>query len=211
MTTTLRSLTRWDSMLPADMPDDDYIARLRDLVERAAPALLRLAEDDVTQRPSPERWSPKETLGHLIDSAANNHQRFVRAQEQDDLVFPGYEQDAWVQTQRYREAEWPSLVTLWWMYNTHLVRVMEAVPAAIRFRPHAQHNLDEIAWRPFPAGVPATLDDLMRDYDAHLRHHLAQLLPADVALMTLAGRVPALAKSMIAVAERAPYRQADSA
>jgi hypothetical protein len=177
MTTTLRSLTRWDSTTPADMPDDDYIARLRALVERAAPALLALDDTAVTERPSPERWSPKEILGHLVDSAANNHQRFVRAQEQDDLVFPGYEQDAWVRAQRYSEAEWPSLVTLWWMYNTHLARVMADIPDAVRFRPHTRHNLDEIGWRPFPSGEPATLDDLMRDYDAHLRHHLAQILP----------------------------------
>ena len=161
------------------MSADNYIARLRDLVERAAPALLHLTDEDVTERLSPERWSPKEILGHLVDSASNNHQRFVRAQEQDDLVFPGYEQDAWVRAQRYCEAEWPSLVTLWWMYNTHLIRVMQAVPDAIRFRPHERHNLDEIGWRPFPFGEPATLDDLMRDYDDHLRHHLAQILPAD--------------------------------
>ena len=179
MTTMTRLQPRSASTPTIDMPADDYIARLRALVERAAPALLALDAEAVTERPSPERWSPKEILGHLVDSAANNHQRFVRAQEQDDLVFPGYEQDAWVRAQQYRDAEWPSLVTLWWMYNTHLTRVMAAVPDAIRFRPHTNHNLDEIGWRPLLAfGQPATLDDLMRDYDAHLRHHLAQLLPA---------------------------------
>lgn len=166
--------------MPKTPRPDDFIAPLRALVERAAPALLRLADADVTRRPSPDRWSPKEMLGHLIDSASNNHQRFVRAQSQDDLVFPGYEQDDWVRAQRYREADWPALVTLWWMYNTHLVRVMAAVPADVRFRAHRRHNLDEIAWQPVPSGEPATLDDLMRDYGAHLRHHLAQLLPASV-------------------------------
>ena len=180
MTTTLRSLTRWDSTLPADMPDDDYIARLRELVERAAPALLRLDDDDVTQRPSPERWSPKEILGHLVDSAANNHQRFVRAQEQDDLVFPGYEQDAWVRAQRYIEAEWPSLVTLWWMYNTHLVRVMDAVPDAIRFRPHEppQPRRDRVAALPFrhPRHPRRPHAGLRRPPPPPPR----QLLPADV-------------------------------
>src|SRR5690606_22144356 len=95
-------------------------------------------------------------------------------------VFPGYAQDDWVRAQRYREADWPALVTLWWMYNTHLARVMAAVPADVRFREHRRHNLHEITWRPVPPGEPATLDALMRDYGAHLRHHLAQLLPADV-------------------------------
>lgn len=163
-----------------ELAHDDYIAELRALVEHAATALLRLSDDDVTQPPSPDRWSRKEILGHLVDSASNNHQRFVRAQAQDDLVFPGYEQDDWVQAQRYREADWPALVTLWWMYNTHLVRVMEAVPLDIRFQPHYRHNLHEIAWQPVLPDEPTTLDDLMRDYGDHLRHHLAQLLPGDV-------------------------------
>jgi hypothetical protein len=152
-------------------------AALRTLVERSVPVLLALSDADVMRRPAPDRWSPKEILGHLIDSAANNHQRFVRAQGRDDLEFEGYEQDAWVEAQRYDEADWSSLVTLWWMYNTHLARVMAAVPEEIRLRPVERHNLHEVAWQPQPANEPATLDDLMRDYVAHLRHHLDQILP----------------------------------
>lgn len=156
----------------ADAPAD-----LRALVERTVPVLLALPDAEVTRRPAPDKWSPKEILGHLVDSAANNHQRFVRAQGRDDLVFEGYEQDAWVQTQRYDEADWSSLVTLWWMYNTHLARVMAAVPTEVRLRPAERHNLHEIAWQPQPENEPATLDDLMRDYVVHLRHHLGQILP----------------------------------
>ena len=160
------------------VPFDAYVAQLRALVERAVPALLALPESEVVRRPAPEKWSPQEILGHLVDSAANNHQRFVRAQSQEDLVFPGYAQDEWVGVQRYREAEWTSLVTLWWMYNTHLTRVMRATPEDERLRPRP-HNLDEIAWRTASATIPATLDYLMRDYGAHLRHHLAQILPPE--------------------------------
>ena len=46
-----------------------------------------------------DKWSPREIVGHLIDSAANNHQRFVRAQFTDDLVFSGYQQAEWVGVQ----------------------------------------------------------------------------------------------------------------
>jgi hypothetical protein len=63
------------------------------------------------------------------------------------------------------------------MYNKHLARVMETVPNDVRLRPAQRHNLHEIAWRPMPESEPATLDDLMRDYVAHLRHHLAQIVP----------------------------------
>lgn len=91
----------------------DYITDLRETVDRAAEQLLEVSEEAAAVRPSPGRWSAKEVVGHLIDSAAHNHQRFVRAQWQERLVFAGYEQDAWVAAQRYGDAPWVELVVLW--------------------------------------------------------------------------------------------------
>jgi len=153
----------------------DYTDDLRATVDRVAADLLLVSPERAAERPAPDRWSAKEIVGHLIDSAANNHQRFVRARWQDDLVFSGYAQDAWVTEQRYQDAPWPELVTLWRDYNRHLARVMEGVPEEIRFRQHRRHNLHEIAWRTVPAGEPATLDYFMRDYVGHLHHHLRQI------------------------------------
>jgi hypothetical protein len=154
----------------------DYINELRSVVERSTPALLALSEAESAQCPAPGKWSPREVLGHLIDSASNNHQRFVRAQFQDELVFPGYEQDAWVKVQRYQHAPWTELVTLWRAFNLHLARLMAAVPESVRLRVHHRHNLDEIAWQTVPAEEPTTLDYFMRDYVSHLEHHLGQIL-----------------------------------
>lgn len=153
----------------------DYITDLCDTVDRAAVELLEVSAEAASVRPAPGRWSAKEIVGHLIDSAANNHQRFVRARWQDDLVFAGYDQDAWVEAQRYQAAPWPDLVALWRDYNRQLARVMAAVPAAVRFREHRRHNLHEIAWQVVPAGETVTLDYLMSDYVGHLHHHLGQL------------------------------------
>jgi hypothetical protein len=155
---------------------DPVGADLRRTVEHAAEALLRLTEEEAARRPAPGKWSPKEVVGHLIDSASNNHERFVRAQLQDDLVFPGYDQDAWVRVQRYQDAPWPLLVALWRDFNRHLAHVVEAAPEAERRRPRRPHSLDRIAWAPVPPDAPATLDALMRDYVDHLRHHLRQVL-----------------------------------
>jgi hypothetical protein len=152
-----------------------YVTELRGAVEAATPALLALDESSTARRPAPGKWSPREIVGHLIDSAANNHQRFVRAQFQDDLVFPGYAQDDWVAAQRYREAPWQELVELWRAYNLHLARVMEAVPEEIRLRPRSTHNLDRIAWVAIPVDQPASLDYFMQDYVTHLKHHLRQI------------------------------------
>jgi hypothetical protein len=149
---------------------------LRSAVELCAPLLLALSDADSARRPAPGKWSPREVIGHLIDSASHNHQRFVRAQLQDDLVFTGYDQDVWVGAQQYHEAPWAELVTLWRTYNLHLARVMAATPLSARTRPRARHNLDEIAWRPVAREESTTLDYFMGDYVDHLNHHLRQIL-----------------------------------
>ena len=137
--------------------------------------LATLPESVVSWRPSATAWSVKEIIGHLIDSAANNHQRFVRAASHEELVFPGYEQDDWVRTQAYGSAPWGPLVTLWQSYNLHLARVMATMPASIRERRRETHNFHQIGFRTFSADRPVTLDDLMEDYVLHLEHHLAQV------------------------------------
>src|ERR1041384_6091519 len=117
-----------------------YARELSMVVDVAAEALLAIPDDVAAQRPAPGKWSMKEIVGHLVDSASNNHQRFVRARWQDDLVFPGYAQDDWVAAQGYADAPRRELVTLWATYNRHLARVMDAAPAAVRERPHTRHN-----------------------------------------------------------------------
>jgi hypothetical protein len=156
-----------------------YVADLRGAIEKSMPMLEKMSDEATRRRPAPSKWSPREIIGHLIDSASNNHQRFVRAQFQDDLVFPGYEQDAWVSAQRYQEAPWNELLALWRGFNLHIARVMEAAPADQRLRPRHRHNLDELAWKPVPRDAPTTLDYFMADYVAHLKHHLGQIIPPD--------------------------------
>ncbi len=151
-----------------------YIGELREIVEREPARLLAASPDAVERRPAKGGWSAKEVLGHLIDSAAVNHQRFVRAQWQD-LVFAGYAQDDWVASQQYQSAPWIEMVSLWREYNRHLIRVMAAIPIDVRARPQRRHNLHEITMNPAPAEEPATLDYLMHDYVQHLQHHLKQI------------------------------------
>jgi DinB superfamily len=153
-----------------------YVDEFRSVIDHATPALLGLTDAQSVQHPAPGKWSPREVIGHLIDSASNNHQRFVRAKSQNDLVLVGYDQDAWVALQKYQEEPWVELVTLWRAFNVHLAHVMTAIPGSVRDRPHGRHNLHEINWRPVPADRPATLDNLMEDDVAHLKHHLRQIL-----------------------------------
>jgi DinB family protein len=154
----------------------EYVVTLRNAIERFTPILEEMPQERTRHRPAPGKWSPREIIGHLIDSASNNHQRFVRALFQDDLIFPGYAQDEWVSAQRYREAPWHDLLELWRSFNLHIARVMEAAPSEQRLRPRARHNLDELAWKPVPRDQPATLDYFMADYVAHLQHHIDQII-----------------------------------
>ena len=148
---------------------------LANAVDQALPGLRALGDDVTGRRPAAGKWSPREIIGHLIDSASNNHQRFVRASFQDDLVFAGYDQDQWVALQHYQEARWEDLLTLWASFNRHLARVMAATPTDVRRRERRSHNLDRIAMRSVAAGSPATLEYFMDDYVLHLHHHLRQI------------------------------------
>ena len=123
----------------------DFLNEFRRTIEGAANALLQIpAEQSQTPRAA-GKWSPKEIVGHLIDSASNNHQRFVRAQFTDDLVFAGYEQEGWVRAQNYQGENWTDLVQLWRLYNQHILHLMALVPEETRMKLRHKHNLHQIA------------------------------------------------------------------
>ena len=94
------------------------------------PRLRALADARASSSLVPAKWSPKQILGHVIDSAANNHQRFVRVQAESDLNLPGYAQDFWVDTQRYSDRAWSDLIDLWASYNRHLAHVITHIAEA---------------------------------------------------------------------------------
>jgi len=157
---------------------NDWIDAFRQTIDHASERLLQISEEQSKIARAAGKWSPKEIVGHLIDSAANNHQRFVRAQFTDELVFPGYEQVEWVRVQRYQDREWPQLVELWRLYNLHLAHVMSAIPEEARTKSRARHNLHQLAWQTVDQRVPVTLEYFMRDYVGHLQHHLDQIFLA---------------------------------
>src|SRR5260370_41423356 len=107
------------------------VNHFEELLKTVPQRLVDLSDDVVAYKPAPNRWSKKEILGHLIDSAANNHQRFVRAQGTARMEFPTYEQEFWVATQSYATEPWPDLVNLWLLVNRHLLHVLKAMPSAV--------------------------------------------------------------------------------
>ena len=125
-----------------------------------------LPDQTLRFRPSEEAWSIKEITGHLIDSAANNHQRFVRLQLLEKLTFPDYGQDNihWVKIQNYQDRTWEELLGLWRHYNLQLAYIIRSVDPSC---------LDHV-WQ-LDAENKVTLFDLMTDYLRHLEVHLDQI------------------------------------
>ena len=153
----------------------DWLRDFRKTVESSYDRLRTIDEAQAAKPRSADHWSSKQILGHLIDSATNNHARFVLAQLKDDLVFPGYDQDGWVRTNQYQDASWAQLVELWRAYNLHLHHLMSHADQAKLNTPCTLHTLQEIAFKTVPKSEPVTLEYLMKDYVDHLKHHLAQI------------------------------------
>ena len=155
---------------------EDFLNDFRQTIETASNQLIQITPEHSQLPRAVGKWSPKEIIGHLIDSASNNHQRFVRAQFTDDLVFSGYEQEGWVRVQNYQGEEWTELVQLWRSYNQHILHLMSRVPEETRMKLRYKHNLHQLASESLSEAEPVTLDWFMRDYVDHMKKHLKQIL-----------------------------------
>ena len=155
--------------------EDDLGAFLISLVSQIKGQLKEYSENEVSIRPSDDKWSRKEILGHLVDSACNNHRRFVIFREQDHLHFDGYDQEEWVKTQQYADYDWTALVDLWHAYNVHIGKVIQNIPADLLEKETLDHNFDKVAFRRVPAGQPSSMQYFIKDYILHLQHHIDQI------------------------------------
>lgn len=141
------------------------INELTGTVERRSALLKDLPESEFSARPAPGKWSKKEIIGHLVDSAQNNIQRFVRAQHEMQPVHILYRQDDWVRLQNYQDYPSAGLLQLWVLLNRHLAHIWKQMAAqdwALSCRMGAVEAPE--TW---------TLEMLAEDYVRHLKHHLA--------------------------------------
>src|SRR5579863_4307189 len=144
--------------------------KLLAVIDAAEPRLRKVSESESMKPVLSGGWSRKQVIGHLIDSASNNHQRFVRAALQPSLDFPAYDQNGNVRVEAPQEADWTLLVSLWAAYNRYLAHVIARLPAAKL----------ETAVR-IGSGEPVTLGFIATDYLTHMVHHLRQIGAADTA------------------------------
>lgn len=139
-------------------------SQLEDLIARSGREFAAFTDSEAALPAISGGWSRKQVLGHLIDSASNNHQRFVRALLQDELRWPNYDQAGCVRVQYFQDASWNNLVKLWTSFNSLLAHVLSHVPEAKR---KTQCVIGD--------GSAMTLEELAEDYLVHMRHHLEQI------------------------------------
>lgn len=150
---------------------------LRETLDAVLPQLKNITDAEASVKPRPEKWSKKEIIGHLIDSACNNQQKFVRTMQQTHLDFVGYKQDDWVALQQYNTANWSDLLETWIGYNRQIAHIIATVDPSV------------LGYTISIEGVgPFTLQFIMTDYAEHLKHHLKQVLP-DAGLTSTFGNV----------------------
>lgn len=155
-----------------EIPEPDAVSTELRIVVAEGTLLLRAIDPSSSTQRTGSSWSARQIVGHLIDSAANNHARFVRGQIEEALVFQGYDQNAWVDLEGFDEEPWEQLIDLWESYNRHIAYVISRIDSLEWSRPRARHNFDEIGFIPIEASRLGTLGWLVVDYVAHLRHHL---------------------------------------
>ena len=147
------------------------------IITQAAPQLNSISLEEFAFKENPGKWSKQEILGHLIDSAYNNHRRFLIATYQDSLVFDGYQQDNWVQLNGYQKRDHNEIIFTWVSANQHLSFLLESIPEEIIFKETTDHNFHVIGMKRPEEGTLSSLGYLIWDYLFHMEHHLAQILP----------------------------------
>ncbi|KFF75225.1 hypothetical protein HX13_08535 [Chryseobacterium sp. P1-3] len=135
---------------------------LKNIIDAELQRFQTISEEEWEYKAGPEKWSKKEIIGHLCDSAFTNIRRFVVTQykENENIV---YDQNIWVKAQNYQNIPISELINLWKALNDQIVHVVENIPdeALQRTCDTTKTELQRF-----------TLEFIIKDYVDHLQHHL---------------------------------------
>ncbi len=144
---------------------ESIVETIREIVSDTKDQLLSISSEHASQKPAAGGWSKQEILGHLVDSAYNNHQRVVRTAMNMGADFPPYQQEQWVLVQAYNKRDWFTMIDLWVQVNLHFCSVIE------NLSDEALGNLCNIG-----KDQPVPLMYVINDYLRHLKMHLEDII-----------------------------------
>ncbi|WP_165824107.1 DinB family protein [Pseudochryseolinea flava] len=142
----------------------DSVKELRHVINEYASRIASIPDAEMSVKPRPEKWSKKEVVGHLVDSAQNNLRRFICGQYESNPSI-SYEQDFWVTANAYQHMTTSDVINLWKLLNERISVILETMPSE-------NYERQCIA-----GGHARTLAWLAQDYVKHLKHHLNQIIP----------------------------------
>jgi len=141
------------------------IAILENLISDYTSRLNLIDDDSFSKKPYADKWSKKEILGHLIDSAQTNIRRIVIAQYEDNPTIL-YDQEQWVVISDYQHYNNADLIELWALLNKHFCHILKNVPSGMEKRICTTQTEHTLEW-------------LAEDYVTHLKHHMHVILELD--------------------------------
>jgi hypothetical protein len=163
------------NVLKGEINMETTVVQLNEWIIKLPKKLEVFSEAAASNRPALKKWSPKEIMGHLCDSAIHNLQRFINVQhEKKPFVLTPYKQDEWVELQRYQDASMEEIVVLWRGLNKQVASVLSHIPPEKHMY---QFDIGD--------GKFVSLEGLAKDYIDHLKHHVNQIN----AQMPLGGQV----------------------
>lgn len=142
----------------------DTATDLENIIELFKKDYLNLDDLLAETKISEDKWTLKEIIGHLIDSASNNHQRFIRLILSEEIQFPDYNNEEWLQVQSHNEIKFSNLVSLFYYFNTLIVNILKNID------PKSLNNRWNVQWDENTSFI--TLENLAEHYVDHMRNHI---------------------------------------
>ena len=146
---------------------EKVIQELNAIVEEFTAKFSQFSETELAEKPFPNKWSKKEVIGHLIDSAQNNLRRFIVGQYEKTPPKIVYQQDFWVAANNYQHMTGEDVINLWQLVNSQIANVLTTMPKEFYSRlcdtSHEGEQHRSLEW-------------LAQDYVKHMKHHLNQVI-----------------------------------
>lgn len=155
----------------------NYSKRLHDIINSVRPSFNLLNEENWNIQKNEQSWSKKQILGHLIDSAYNNHNRLMRVKFESGYHFQSYDQNEWVDLNNYQSRDAYEIFKSFLAIQDHFAFFLEGLDDSLLNQKTTNHNFHKTSMRPVSEREPLNLAYWLEDYIFHVEHHLKQIFP----------------------------------